>query len=56
MSYYSGGWSIILIAICEVVLFAWIYGRLRHFHFIDIFVAVTASLGGSKLRVASQKC
>jgi len=26
MSYYNGGWSLILISIAETVVFAWIYG------------------------------
>ena len=56
MGYYNGGWSAILIAISEVIVFAWIYGRLRYFHFIDIFDAITPSLGASKLRVTSYKC
>jgi len=28
MGYYSGGWSLVLIALAEVVVFAWIYGTL----------------------------
>jgi len=36
MGYYNGGWSLILIAIAEVAVFAWIYGKQRHIRFIDI--------------------
>jgi len=38
MGYYSGGWSLILIAIAEVVVFAWFYGIIYLFIIIVVII------------------
>ena len=33
MSYYSGGWSLVVIGLLELVVFSWVYGTAESFLF-----------------------